>query len=144
MKVKIKRLDPTVELPRYQTDESAAFDLATSESAQLQPKEIKLLHTGLIIEAPPGHFLLISARSSLPLKKKLMIAQGIGVVDRDYSGPDDEIRLQVYNFSDKVVEVQKGERLAQGIFLKADKVDWEEVNEMREKSRGGFGSTGTK
>jgi len=65
-------------------------------------------------------------------------------VDRDYSGPDDEIRLQVYNFSDKVVEVQKGERLAQGIFLKADKVDWEEVNEMREKSRGGFGSTGTK
>src|SRR3989344_4079224 len=120
MKVKIKRLDPTVELPRYQTDESAAFDLATSESAQLQPKEIKLLHTGLIIEAPPGHFLLISARSSLPLKKKLMIAQGIGVVDRDYSGPDDEIRLQVYNFSDKVVEVQKGERLAPEIFLHFD------------------------
>src|SRR3989344_2876817 len=144
MKVKIKRLDPTVELPRYQTDESAAFDLATSEAAQLQPKEVKVLHTGLIIEARAGHFLLIAARSSLTLKKKLMIAQGIGVVDRDYSGPDDEIRLQVYNFSDKVVEVQKGERLAQGIFLKADKVDWEEVNEMREKSRGGFGSTGTK
>src|SRR3989338_3560474 len=104
MKVKIKRLDPTVELPRYQTDESAAFDLATSESAQLQPKEIKLLHTGLIIEAPPGHFLLISARSSLPLKKKLMIAQGIGVVGRTYSGPDDEKHPQGFNFFVKIIQ----------------------------------------
>ena len=70
------------------------------------------------------------------------MAQGIGIVDRDYSGPEDEIRLQVFNFTDQSVEVKKGERLAQGIFLKADKVQWEEVKEMRPKSRGGFGSTG--
>jgi len=144
MKVKIKRLDPTVELPRYQTDESAAFDLASSEDAVIAPKEIKLLHTGLIVEAPKDHFLLISARSSLPKKKGLTVAQGIGIVDRDYSGPEDEIRLQVYNFTDKPVAVKKGERLAQGIFLEADKVEWDEVEEMRLKSRGGFGSTGTK
>ncbi len=142
MKVKIKRLDPSVELPRYQTEESAAFDLASSEDAVIAPKEIKLLHTGLIIEAPKEHFLVIAARSSLPKKKGLTVAQGIGIVDRDYSGPEDEIRLQVFNFTDQSVEVKKGERLAQGIFLKADKVQWEEVKEMRPKSRGGFGSTG--
>ena len=129
-------------MPRYQTEESAAFDLASSEDAVIAPKEIKLLHTGLIIEAPKEHFLVIAARSSLPKKKGLTVAQGIGIVDRDYSGPEDEIRLQVFNFTDQSVEVKKGERLAQGIFLKADKVQWEEVKEMRPKSRGGFGSTG--
>ena len=144
MKVKIKRLDPSVELPRYQTEESAAFDLATSEDAVIQPGEIKLLHTGLIVEAPQGHFLLVAARSSLPKKKGLNVAQGIGIVDRDYSGPEDEIRLQVHNFTDQPVEVKKGERLTQGMFLPVDKVEWDEVNEMRAKSRGGFGSTGAK
>src|SRR3990167_10611989 len=121
MKVKIKRLDPSVELPRYQTEESAAFDLASSEDAVIAPKEIKLLHTGLIIEAPKEHFLVIAARSSLPKKKGLTVAQGIGIVDRDYSGPEDEIRLQVHNFTDQPVEVKKGERLTQGMFLPVDK-----------------------
>jgi len=96
------------------------------------------------MEAPVGHFLMIAPRSSLPRKKGLSIPQSVGIVDRDYSGPEDEILLQVYNFTDQDVRVTKGERLAQGIFLKADRVEWEEVERIRAQSRGGFGSTGMK
>jgi len=142
MKIRIKRIDGTIELPKYHTLESAAFDLAASEDAVVAAKEIKLLKTGLIIETPPGYFLMISPRSSVPRKKGLSIPQSIGIVDPDYSGPDDEIMLQVYNFTDKPVRVSRGERIAQGIFIKADRVEWEEVKETRKKSRGGFGSTG--
>lgn len=142
MKVRIKRIDKSIELPKYHTSESAAFDLATNEDATIAPKEIKLLKTGLIMEAPEHHFLMIAPRSSLPRKKGLSIPQSIGIVDRDYSGPEDEILLQVYNFTDHPVNVEKGERLAQGIFLKADRVEWEDTDEVRKDSRGGFGSTG--
>jgi dUTP pyrophosphatase len=61
----------------------------------------------LIIEAPEGHFLLIASRSSTPKKKGLVIPQSVGIVDRDYSGPEDEIKLQVMNITDKPVEVKK-------------------------------------
>ncbi|MBI4049784.1 MAG: dUTP diphosphatase [Candidatus Doudnabacteria bacterium] len=142
MKVKIKRLDPSIELPNYQTEESAAFDLASNEDAVIGPHEIKLLGTGLIIEAPHDHFLMIAPRSSLPLKKGLSVPQSIGIVDRDYSGPQDEVKLQLFNFTDKPVHVKKGERLCQGIFLKRNQVEWDEVDEIRTESRGGFGSTG--
>ena len=142
MRIKIKRIDPAVELPKYHTAESAAFDLAANEDATVGPGEIKLIKTGLIVEAPKNHFLLIAMRSGTPRKKGLLIPQGVGIVDRDYSGPEDEIMIQVYNFTDKPVEVKKGERLAQGLFLQADKVEWKEVSHLREKSRGGFGSTG--
>ena len=86
--------------------------------------------------------LMIAARSSLPFRKGLMIPNGVGVVDRDYCGPEDEIHVQVYNFSKRPVEVARGERLAQGILVRADRVAWDEAEALREKSRGGFGSTG--
>lgn len=142
MKVKIQKLDQTVELPKYQTEESAAFDIAVNEDMVLQPKEIKLVKTGLIIEAPHGHFLAIMARSSAPRKKGITVPQAVGVIDRDFSGPEDEIMLQLINFTDKPVELKKGERIAQGLFLPVDRVEWDEVAQIRQKSRGGFGSTG--
>jgi dUTP pyrophosphatase len=144
MKVKIQKLDPTVELPQYRTAEAAAFDLAASEDVSIAPREIKFIKTGLVIEAPHGHFLLIASRSSTPRKKGLLIPQSIGIIDRDYSGPADEVLLQFYNFTNETVTVTKGERLAQGLFLKVDHVEWEEVSSIRAQSRGGFGSTGSK
>src|SRR3989344_4463542 len=122
MKVKIKRLDNAIELPKYHTPESAGFDIAAAEDAIVQPREIKIIRSGLIIEAPPEHFLLIAPRSSLALKKGLSMPQSVGIIDSDFSGPNDEISLVVYNFTDKPVSVSKGERLAQGIFLKNDRV----------------------
>jgi dUTP pyrophosphatase len=72
-----------------------------------------------------------------------MVANGVGVVDPDYSGPEDEVMIQVLNVTDRDVTVRRGDRIAQGIILPAPRVTWEEVEEIRSVTRGGFGATGT-
>ena len=142
MDVKIKRLNPEVVLPKYQTQESAGFDIAANVDMMVPAGQVAKIPTGLVIEAPKGHFLLIAARSSLPMKKGLMMANGIGVVDPDYAGPSDQVHILVYNFTKNDVQVTKGERLAQGIFLQFEQAQLIEVNQIRESDRGGIGSTG--
>jgi dUTP pyrophosphatase len=142
MRLKIRRLDPTVTLPTYGTDEAAGFDLAAAHDLVIPAGHVALVRTGLVIEVPTGHFLGIFARSSTPLKRGLMVANGVGVIDADYSGPNDEIMVQVLNFTDTDVEVTRGDRLAQGIVLPAPRVSWEEASDIRATTRGGFGVTG--
>ena len=86
---------------------------------------------------------MIAARSSTH-KKGLMMANGIGIIDPDYSGNEDEIKVAYYNFTDAAVIIEKGERIAQGTFVKITHPEWEEVDEMPNKTRGGFGTTGAK
>jgi dUTP pyrophosphatase len=109
----------------------------------IAPGQVTLVPTGLVIGVPPGHFLGVFARSSTPLKRGLMVANGVGVIDPDYSGPSDEVLIQLLNVTDSPVAVRRGDRLAQGIVLPAPRVIWQEVTELREAARGGFGSTGT-
>ena len=142
MRLKIRRLDSTVSLPSYGTSEAAGFDLAAAHDLVVGPRQIALVRTGLVIAVPTGYFLAIFARSSTPLKRGLMVANGVGVIDSDYSGPADEVMIQVINVTDLDVKVSRGDRLAQGIVLPAPKVTWEEVGEIREVTRGGFGATG--
>jgi deoxyuridine 5'-triphosphate nucleotidohydrolase len=142
MRLKIRRLNATVPLPTYGTGEAAGFDLAAAHDVTVAPGQIALVRTGLVIEVPPGHFLGIFARSSTPLKRGLMVANGVGVIDPDYSGPNDEIMIQVLNFTGADVSVARGVRLAQAVVLPAPRVTWEEVTEIRETTRGGFGATG--
>jgi len=71
-----------------------------------------------------------------------MVANGVGVLDPDYSGPTDEVMIQVLNITDAPVTVRRGDRLAQGIVLAAPRVTWSEVTEIRSSARGGFGATG--
>ena len=142
MRLKIKRLDSTVPLPAYGTTEAAGFDLAASQDVRVAPGQIVLIPTGLVIEVPSGHFLGIFARSSLPLKRGLMVANGVGIIDSDYCGPNDEVKIQVVNISGAEVQVKRGDRLAQGVVLPAPRVSWQEVTELREVTRGGFGATG--
>jgi dUTP pyrophosphatase len=71
-----------------------------------------------------------------------VVANGVGVIDSDYSGPNDEVMIQVMNVTDSDVKVSRGDRLAQGIVMPAPRVTWEEVSEIREVTRGGFGATG--
>ena len=72
-----------------------------------------------------------------------MVANGVGVVDSDYCGPNDEIMVQVINIGTADVHVQRGDRLAQGIVLPAPRITWDEVPAAdRRASRGGFGTTG--
>jgi len=142
MRLKIRRLDSTISLPTYATGEAAGFDLAASQDVRLAPGQIALVPTGLVIEVPSGFFLAIFARSSTPLKRGLMVANGVGVLDPDYCGPNDEVRIQVLNISGAEVQVKRGDRLAQGIVLPAPRVSWDEVSDLREITRGGFGATG--
>ena len=129
-------------LPSYQTDGAAGFDLAASADLTVQPGEVTLVPTGLVIEVPAGHFLGIFARSSTPLKRGLVVANGVGVVDSDYCGPADEIRIQVLNVTRTPVEVRRGDRLAQGVILSYVRAAWRKTQSPEQPSRGGFGSTG--
>ena len=142
MRLKIRRMDPTIPLPTYGTDEAAGFDLAAAHDISVRPRQIALVRTGLVIEVPTGHCLAIVARSSTPLKRGLQVANGVGIVDPDYSGPTDEVMIQVLNVTDADVHVRRGDRLAQGLILAAPRVTWQEVAEIREVTRGGFGATG--
>ena len=139
--VPIHRLDPSVPLPQYQTAGAAGFDLASSVEMVVLPGEVALVPTGLVIEVPRGHVLGIFARSSTPLKRGLMLANGVGVVDSDYCGPADEIKIEVLNFTAAPVTIGRGDRLAQGLILPVVRATWEE-REPVAPSRGGFGATG--
>lgn len=142
MRVQITRLDPTLSLPKYATPGSAGFDLAAADDVEVPPREIRLIGTGLVMKVPEGHFLAIIARSSTPLKRGLVISNGVGVIDSDYCGAADEIKIQVLNVTDTPVRVRRGDRIAQGIVLPAPRVEFEEAATAAD-SRGGFGSTGS-
>jgi dUTP pyrophosphatase len=142
IELKIHRLDPAVPLPSYQTAGAAGFDLAASADMTVQPGEVALVPTGLVIEVPAGHFLGIFARSSTPLKRGLMVANGVGVVDSDYCGPRDEIKIEVLNFTAAPVVIQRGDRLAQGVLIPCTRAEWREHDRPSQPTRGGFGATG--
>jgi dUTP pyrophosphatase len=141
MNVRIKRIDKSLPLPNYQTNGSVGFDIYAREDTIIPGKNIGLVPGNIIVETPPGYMLLLALRSSTPKKKGLHKPHGIGVIDNDYCGENDEIKVQVFNATEKEVKVEKGERIAQGIFVKVDRFEWDETDSMG-KSRGGFGSTG--
>lgn len=142
MRLKIKRLDPAVGLPQRATSRAAGFDLAAAVDIEIPPRSVRLVGTGLVIGVPDGYFLGVFARSSTPLRRGLMVANGVGVVDADYCGPEDEVKIQLLNFTDAPVQISRGDRLAQGIVLPSPRVEWEEVTDVTAPTRGGFGSTG--
>ncbi len=141
MKLRVKRIDKSLPLPVYHTDGSVGFDILCREDTLVKSKSIALIPGNLVIETPKGYMLLLALRSSTPRKFGLIKPHGIGIVDQDYCGDEDEVKVQVYNFTDNDVTVRKGDRIAQGVFVRIDRFDWEETDSMG-RSRGGFGSTG--
>jgi dUTP pyrophosphatase len=141
MRIKIKRFDKNLPLPEHKTKLAAAFDLCARTSVVIKPKAVGYVPLNVAIETPEGHFLLLAARSSTH-KKGLMIANGIGIVDPDFSGDSDESQAIMYNFMNKPVKIEKGDRIMQGIFIKKEIFLWNEVEKMGNKTRGGIGSTG--
>lgn len=142
MKVRIKRIDTSLPLPRYETNGSVGFDFLAREDVIVPSKSIALIPGNVIVEVPSSYMLMVTLRSSTPRKKGLLMPHGVGIIDHDYCGPADEIKIQVYNFTDNSVTISQGEKIAQGIFVHIDKAEWEEVKRIKEESRGGFGSTG--
>ena len=142
MNVRIKRIDTTLPLPKYESHGAVGFDFVTRETTTIEPGAIALVPGNIIVQVPEGYALLILPRSSLPRKKALVCPHSVGVIDQDYHGPDDEILVQVQNISQEDVIVERGERIAQGLFVKVDQAQWEEVDDHGAETRGGFGSTG--
>ncbi len=142
MNVKVKRIDKELELPEYKTKGSVGFDLLAREKVVVKPFVVTLIPLNLIVKVPLGYGLLLYSRSSTPAKKGLIVANSVGIIDQDYSGENDELKLAVLNFTKKNVVVDKGERICQAVFTKVITPKLTEVKKMTKKSRGGFGSTG--
>lgn len=139
MKVRIKRIDTTLPLPQYETPGAVAFDFVARESVEILARNMGRVPANVVVEIPEGYMLWVTDRSSTLKKKGLLITEG--VIDQDYCGDADEILLQFYNPTDVRITVERGERLAQGVFLPVGIAQWEEVGQMGNASRGGFGST---
>lgn len=144
MRIKVIRLDRSLPLPKYETSGAVGFDLLARQETHIEPQAITLIPANLIIEVPKGYVLLVASRSSTPRKKKLATPHGLGIIDQDFCGPQDEIQIQVHNFSTQKVIVSKGEKIAQALIIPQIRVEMEEVTEIRPVTRGGFGSTDSK
>lgn len=143
MKVAIKRIDTELPLPKYESGGAVGFDFITREKTVIEPGAIGLVPGNVIVQVPKGYALFITPRSSLPRKKALVCPHSIGIIDQDYHGPEDEVLVQVQNIGNETVTVERGERIAQGLFVKVEQAEWEEVDDHGAETRGGFGSTGT-
>src|SRR3989344_8028592 len=141
MKLRITRIDKELPLPEYHAPGAVAFDLYSRMDVDIPPRERAVLPSDFIIEVPKGHYLMIAARSSTA-KRGLMLANGVGTIDQDYHGPKDEIGISVWNFTDEPVMVKRGDRVAQALIIPIMKAEFQEVEKIKEDSRGGFGSTG--
>ena len=132
----------TFDLPKRSTSHSAGYDLASVEEVLIQPGEIKKVPTGLKVSMQDNEVMLVFPRSSLGLKKQLMLANNVGVIDQDhYTSPVDEahIMIPLYNHDTNPQPIEKYERIAQGIFIMYLKTDDDET--VDEKRISGFGST---
>lgn len=142
MKVKIINSSPYL-LPRYETPKSAGMDLMANidEVITLHPGQTKLISTGIRIELPDGVEAQIRSRSGLAIKHGVVVINSPGTIDPDYRG---EIMVGLKNTSDVPVVITQGMRVAQMIFSKFERVEWESVDKLSETKRGssGFGSTG--
>ncbi|RMF27374.1 MAG: dUTP diphosphatase [Bacteroidetes bacterium] len=142
MKVKvINRSD--LPLPRYETPGSAGLDLRAHLAAplRLQPLERRLVPTGLFIELPVGYEAQVRPRSGLAVKKGLSIVNAPGTIDSDYRG---EIKVILINLSGEEQLIEPGERIAQMVIARYERIEWEAVDALSDTERGagGFGSTG--
>lgn len=130
-------------LPAYETAHAAGMDLRADleTSVTLNPMERKLIPTGLHIELPEGFEAQIRPRSGLAFKHGIGIVNSPGTIDADYRG---EIKVLLINFSQEPFEINTGDRIAQMIVARHERVNWEEVEILTETSRGagGYGHTG--
>ena len=132
-------------LPNYETELAAGLDLRANLDGEisLKPLERILVKTGLFIELPKGFEAQVRPRSGLSYKKGLSVLNSPGTIDADYRG---EIGVILVNLSNDTVIVEDGERVAQMVVAKHERIEWESAELLEETDRGagGFGSTGRK
>ena len=130
-------------LPEYATPMSAGIDLKAniSESIVLGPLQRTLIQTDLYMAIPEGYELQIRSRSGLALKNGIFCLNSPGTIDADYRG---NIGVILANFSDTPFIINPGDRIAQAVLNKFEKIEWKEVTTLDETERGtgGFGHSG--
>lgn len=130
-------------LPDYATDGSSGMDLRAflHQSLVLQPMERKLIPTGLFIELPKGYEAQVRPRSGLAIKQGITCLNSPGTIDSDYRG---EIKIVLINLSGEEQIIQPGDRIAQMVVQKVERIQFVVAAELEEtlRSAGGFGSTG--
>ncbi len=142
MKIKIVKKNP-FNLPAFETKGSAGVDLQAfvEEPITLKPMERILVPTGIYIELPEGYEAQVRARSGLAIKHGISLVNGIGTIDSDYRG---EIKVILINLGDSNFTINNGDRIAQMVFIKHERPEFELVEELGDTVRGagGFGHTG--
>ncbi len=128
-------------LPAYETPQSAGMDVRCTEHIVMNPGERVLAKTGLFVEIPAGFEIQVRPRSGLALKHGVTVLNTPGTIDADYRG---EIGVILINHSNTVVEFANGERIAQLILARVERIQWELTDSLSGTKRGqhGFGSTG--
>jgi dUTP pyrophosphatase len=130
-------------LPAYETELAAGMDLRASLKApvSLLPGQRELIPTGLFIALPKGTEAQIRPRSGLAFKKGVTVLNSPGTIDADYRG---EVKVLLINLGSEEVWIEKGERIAQMVIARFERIGWKEVDSLDETTRGagGFGSTG--
>ncbi|MHB8780000.1 MAG: dUTP diphosphatase [Candidatus Geothermincolia bacterium] len=139
--LKIKRLTEGVQLPRYAHDGDAGLDICSADAMTLEPGERRMVPTGFAMALPPGYAAFIQPRSGLAAKHGISIVNSPGLIDCHYRG---EVQIILVNLGQEPFEVKRGDRIAQMVIQKVERVLLHEVEELDETSRGagGFGSTG--
>lgn len=147
--LKVKKVYPegedvqlAITLPTYGSKEAACADLRAYGNHVVEPGQRLAIPTGLAFEIPFGYEIQVRSRSGMALKGGLMVANAPGCVDSDYTG---EVKVIMYNITDKPVLISHGERIAQINPAKVTKMQFKEVKELTketERATTGFGSTG--
>lgn len=137
MNIPIKRFDKAYPLP-FAKAGAACFDFICRETVTIPARSIKPVAQNAAIKVPDGHAMLLFVRSSTPLRKSLMLANSVGVVDPFFCGNEDENLAFLYNFTDEPVTVEAGDPVVQGMIMKSEPVTWDEVETMPEAGYGGY------
>ena len=144
LRVQFQRLpsNPDLPLPARATPQAAGYDIRSATDAVLNPGEIRLISTGLIMELPEGMECQVRPRSGLALKHGITLPNSPGTIDPDYRG---EVKIIIQNLGSEQVTLIRGERIAQLVFSLFQSPEVSEVKELSYTDRGedGFGSTGT-
>jgi len=130
-------------MPSYATEGSAGADMRAwlDKPLELEPLDRVLVPTGIYIELPEGYEAQIRPRSGLSLKKGLSLPNTPATIDSDYRG---ELKIIVINLSKEKQTIEDGERIAQMVIARYEKVTWQKVESLEESERGsgGFGHSG--
>lgn len=130
-------------LPIYQTDGASGMDLCANldSSIEILPMHRSLIPTGLFIEIPDGYEAQVRPRSGLAIKHGITVLNSPGTIDSDYRG---EIQIILINLSENAFVVEDGDRIAQLVLSKVEKIDWQVEQELSSTNRSakGFGHTG--